>query len=102
MLSLCLFVAGDSPDSQVAIANLRTLFATPDDTVEIEVIDVQRDPGRAAKSAILVTPTLLKLAPAPPLRILGNLKNRSALQRLLGLEPTDAGVDPEVEPNGSR
>jgi hypothetical protein len=34
----------------------------------------------------MLTPTLLKLSPSPACRILGNLKNREALLRLLGLD----------------
>jgi len=87
-LSLRLFVAGDSPDSAMAIANLKALF--PDDgssPAEIEIVDVQREPSRAARDGITVTPTLLKVSPSPSCRILGNLKNRDALLHVLGLEP---------------
>lgn len=89
-LSLRLFVAGDSPDSAIAIANLRALFpeesVTPGGVgVEIEIIDVQREPARAALDRVLVTPTLLKLSPEPPCRILGNLRNRAGLMVVLGL-----------------
>ena len=86
-LSLRLFVAGDSPDSAIAIANLKALFP-PDQgsQVELEIVDVQRDPSRAARDAILVTPTLLKVSPGPQCRILGNLKNRHALLGLLGID----------------
>jgi len=86
-LCLRLFVAGDSPDSAIAIANLEALFPKDERTrVEIEVVDVQREPGRAARDAIMVTPTLLKISPAPRCRILGNLKNREALSHLLGID----------------
>jgi circadian clock protein KaiB len=87
-LSLRLFVAGDSPDSRAAIANLKGLFPNgARSQVEIEIVDVQREPARGARDGILVTPTLLKLSPSPTCRILGNLKNRDALLRLLGIEP---------------
>lgn len=91
-LSLRLFIAGDSPDSSMAIANLKALF--PKGAlceVEIEIVDVQQEPARGARDGILVTPTLLKLSPSPPCRVLGNLKNHEALSRLLGIErPPDA------------
>ena len=93
-LSLRLFVAGDSPDSATAIANLNALF--PDDErsrVEIEIVDVQREPARAARDEIMVTPTLLKLSPSPRCRILGNLKNREALLQMLGIEITRPDPD---------
>ena len=49
-------------------------------------MDVQREPARAARDRIMVTPTLLKVSPSPICRILGNLKNRDALLHLLGIE----------------
>ena len=88
-LSLRLFVAGNSPDSALAVANLEALFPKGGSTpTRIEIVDVQREPARAARDQIVVTPTLLKLSPSPSLRILGNLKNRQALLRLLGVEQT--------------
>ena len=87
-LSLRLFVTGDSPDSSAAIANLKALFPNcAPSQVEIEIVDVQQEPARGARDGILVTPTLLKLSPPPPCRVLGNLKNHEALSRLLGIEP---------------
>jgi circadian clock protein KaiB len=86
-LSLRLFVAGDSPDSAIAIVNLKALFANHENShVEIEIVDVQREPARAARDGIMVTPTLLKVSPSPRCRILGNLKNRDALLHVLGIE----------------
>lgn len=87
-LSIRLFVAGDSPDSAVAIANLKALFPDAGAAgVEIEIIDVAREPDRAARDGVMVTPTLLKVGPPPRCRVLGNLKNRAALLQLLGVEP---------------
>jgi circadian clock protein KaiB len=93
-LSLRLFVTGDSPDSSAAIANLKALFPNGAlSQVEIEIVDVQREPARGARDGILVTPTLLKLSPSPRCRVLGNLKNHEALSRLLGIDrpPPDRG-----------
>jgi circadian clock protein KaiB len=85
-LHLLLFVAANSPDSAMAIANLTALF--PDDQrsgVRIEIIDVERDPARANREGIMVTPTLIKVFPRPTCRILGNLKNGDALLQLLAV-----------------
>jgi len=85
-LSLRLFVAGDSPESATAVANLRALFPPEESPhVTLEIIDVERDPARAARDGIMVTPTLLKVSPTPVCRILGNLKNGAALLSLLGV-----------------
>jgi circadian clock protein KaiB len=90
-LALRLFVAGDSPDSAIAISNLRALFPEESPTTDgggitIEIVDVQRDPARAARDKVMVTPTLLKISPAPVCRILGNLRNRASLIALLDLD----------------
>jgi circadian clock protein KaiB len=86
-LSLRLFVAGNSPDSAIAVANLKALFPKgASHEVEMEIVDVQHEPERAARDGIMVTPTLLKLSPAPRVRVLGTLKNREALLSLLGIE----------------
>jgi circadian clock protein KaiB len=85
-LHLLLFVAANSPDSATAIANLTALFPNDEGSgVQIEVIDVERDPARANREGIMVTPTLIKVFPRPTCRILGNLKNRDALLQLLGV-----------------
>jgi circadian clock protein KaiB len=87
LLSLRLFIAGDSPDSAIAVANLKALFPQDESPqVAIEIVDVQREPARAARDGIVVTPTLLKVSPAPGCRILGNLKNHDTLLALLGVE----------------
>ena len=86
-LTLRLFVAGDSPDSATAITNLRALFPPGQSCrVQMEIVDVQKDPAYAARDGILVTPTLLKVSPAPSCRILGNLNNREALLAVLGID----------------
>ena len=56
-LSLRLFIAGDSPDSSMAVANLKALFPNgASSQVEIEIVDVQREPARGARDGIIVTP----------------------------------------------
>jgi circadian clock protein KaiB len=91
-LTLRLFVTRDSPDCAMATANLRALFPSDGShPVQIEIVDVQQEAARADRDGILVTPTLLKVSPEPRCRVLGNLNNRDALLRLLGLEAAQAG-----------
>jgi circadian clock protein KaiB len=93
-ISLRLFVAGDSPDCAAAIANLHALVPAAGETsVDIEIVDIDRDAAIAAREGIIVTPTLVKLSPPPRCRILGNLRNREALLQLLGLAPARARRD---------
>ena len=83
-----LYVAGDAQNSAQAVANLTALCkAHLKDRYAIEVVDVFRDPKRALADGILMTPTLVKLAPAPaPQKIVGTLSQTQPLLRALGLE----------------
>jgi circadian clock protein KaiB len=91
-LTLRLFVTRDSPDCAMAAANLRALFPSGGSyPVQIEIVDVQRQPAQADRDGILVTPTLLRVSPEPRCRILGNLKNGDALLHFLGIEAPQAG-----------
>ena len=84
LLQVRLYVAGDSPNSARALANLRAAIAelagAPDD---VEIIDVLQTPERGLRDGILVTPMLVRVAPAPERRILGNLSDRAALLGML-------------------
>ena len=81
-----LFVAGDALNSAQAQANLASLCRDHlPDRHEIEVVDVFRDPKRALAAGILMTPTLLKLSPAPARRVVGTLSQGQPLLQALGL-----------------
>ncbi len=85
-ISLRLYIAGDAPNSLVAIANLKNALGQfPEQTVELEIIDVLTHPELGARDGVLVTPTLVKLLPAPERRLLGNLRNAALLLGALGL-----------------
>jgi circadian clock protein KaiB len=82
-----LYVAGDAQNSAQAIANLTALCrAHLPDRHEIEVVDVFKEPKRALADGILMTPTLIKLAPSPVRRIIGTLSRTQTVQQALGLE----------------
>jgi len=49
-------------------------------------VDVFREPKRALADGIFMTPTLVKLAPTPPMKIVGTLSNTQPLLDALGLE----------------
>lgn len=90
---LLLFVAGDEPNSRLARANLHRLCAEANgDDHEFEVVDVLEDTGRALEHFILVTPTLLRLEPAPEVRVIGNLSDLETVRSALGLPaPAEVG-----------
>ncbi|MDO8413628.1 MAG: circadian clock KaiB family protein [Gallionellaceae bacterium] len=82
-----LYVAGDAPNSAQAQANLIALCQTHlPDRYEIEVVDVLKVPMLALQDNVLMTPTLLKLSPAPVRRIVGALSQMQTVLDTLGLE----------------
>lgn len=91
-LRLQLFVAGESPNSVAAVRNLRALLAShPALQVELEIVDVLRHPERATREGVLVTPTMVKLSPAPRRRVVGTLKDAGVLGSVLGLDEVPRG-----------
>lgn len=82
-----LYVAGDATNSTQALANLKSLcLAHVPKRHHIEVIDVFQEPERALADGIFLTPTLLKLAPAPLRRIVGTLSNTQIVVHAMGLD----------------
>ena len=87
----CLYVAGDAQNSAQAVVNLTALCrAHLPDRHEIEIVDVFREPKRALADGILMTPTLVKLAPSPVRRIVGTLSQAQPVLQALGLETIPA------------
>lgn len=82
-----LYVAGDAPQSKLALANLETLCRQHlEGQYQIEVIDLLREPHRYLKDEILVTPTLVRYTPEPVCTLIGNLSNRQEVLLALGLK----------------
>ncbi len=74
--NLRLYIAGDSPRSRTALANLRNLCeARLKDQYHIEVIDLTKRPDLAKADQILAVPTLIRKIPEPMKRIIGDLSN---------------------------
>ncbi len=82
-----LFVAGDALNSSQAVFNLTAICrAHIPDRYQIEVIDVFREPKRALAEGIVMTPTLVKLAPSPIRKIIGTLSQTQPVLQALGLK----------------
>ena len=94
---LRLFVAGTTTRSQNAILNVRRLC---DEHLagrcDLEVIDVYTHPEQTRDFQIVATPTLVKVAPEPLRRIVGDLSDRARILGALSLDP--AGGAQEVSP----
>ena len=85
-LLLRLYVAGSAPNSTRAHTNLLALLERAGVTdYRLEVVDCFREPQRALQDGVLVTPTLLKLEPAPTETIIGTLSDARRVALTLGL-----------------
>lgn len=82
---LKLYVTGDTPRAQRAIATLKRLCEEElGGQYEMIVIDVLERPQLAEDERILATPTLIKQLPPPLRRIIGDLSDTEKV--LLGLD----------------
>ena len=74
--NLRLYIAGDSPRSQAALANLKRLCAEQlEDDYAIEVIDLTKRPDLAKTDQIIAVPTLVRKVPEPVKRVIGSLSD---------------------------
>ncbi|MGO9107858.1 MAG: circadian clock KaiB family protein [Thermoguttaceae bacterium] len=88
---LRLFVASNGPNSQKALANLRSLCQEHlEGRHTIETVDVVQDFEAAVKDNILVTPALILVAPLPRVVVLGNLSDLPSLLAALRLSVGDS------------
>ena len=87
MVTLKLFISAGAPNSLRAVANLEALCESHGlQRVGIEIIDVFREPDRALEAAVLLTPTLVKVAPGEPVMILGDPTDTETVVNVLGLK----------------
>lgn len=87
-LQLRLFVLGQTPKSVVAQANLRRILeAEIPGRYHLEIVDVRDRPDLAEADRILATPTLIRRAPLPVHRIIGDMSDTEKVLLGLGLGP---------------
>lgn len=82
---LRLYVAGQTPKSMSAVANLKRLCEEHlAGRYRIEVIDLVKNPQLARSDQILAIPTLVRRLPEPMRKIIGDLSNQERV--LVGLD----------------
>jgi circadian clock protein KaiB len=82
---LRLYVAGKSPKSVNAIANLKKICEEYlQGRYQLDVIDLYQQPQLAQGEQIIALPTLIKKLPPPLRRIIGDLSNTERV--LVGLD----------------
>jgi circadian clock protein KaiB len=85
---LRLYVAGQTPKSAAALANLKRICETHlAGRYEIEVVDLLVNPKLAAGDQILAVPTLVRKLPEPIRKIIGDLSNEERVLVGLNVQP---------------
>ena len=88
--NLRLYVAGQTPKSLIALANLRRICDEHmNGQYNIEVIDLMENPQLAQRDQIVAIPTLVRELPSPLKRIIGDLSNTERV--LVGLDVVARG-----------
>lgn len=82
---LRLYVAGQAPNSVLAIVNAKAIC---DEHYvhgyKLEIVDLMDHPLRALEDGIIVTPTLVKLLPKPARKVIGTLSDEKQVLLALG------------------
>lgn len=82
---LKLYVAGQSPKSVNAIANIKKICEENlQGRYELDVIDLYQQPQLAQSEQIIAVPTLIRKLPQPLRRIIGDMSNTERV--LVGLD----------------
>lgn len=88
MWELRLYVAGQTPKSVTAFANLKKLCEEHlKGKYKIEVIDLLKNPQLAKGDQIFAIPTLVRKLPQPLKKIIGDLSNTEKVLVGLDLRP---------------
>ena len=89
---LRLYVAGQTPRSVAAFANLKKICEEHlAGRYNIEVVDLVKHPQLAAGDQILAIPTLVRKLPQPLCKIVGDLRDTE--RALVGLQLRQAGPE---------
>ena len=89
---LKLYVAGQTPRSLAAFANLKRICETHlKGKYEIELVDLLLNPALARGDQIAAVPSLVRRLPRPMKKIIGDLANEERV--LVGLDLRQTGPD---------
>jgi circadian clock protein KaiB len=89
LMELRLYVAGQTPKSLAALANLKKICAEHlEGRYKLHIIDLVKTPQLAKKDQILAIPTLVRKLPEPIRKIIGDLSDQNKV--LVGLNLLEA------------
>jgi circadian clock protein KaiB len=88
VIALILYVAGQTPKSVTALANLRRVCEEHlRGRHTIEVIDLLEQPARARSDQIVAIPTLVRRVPEPIRKVIGTLADTERVLVGLRIDP---------------
>jgi circadian clock protein KaiB len=91
--NLRLYVAGQTPRSLTALANLKRFCEEYlPDRYSLEVIDLLENPQLARGDQILAIPTLVRQLPSPIRKIIGDLSNTERVIVGLDVRPSESSA----------
>jgi circadian clock protein KaiB len=83
---LRLYVTGVTPNSARAIVNLKEFCETHlKGNYELEIIDIYQQPLTAEADQVIAIPLLIKLAPMPQRRLIGDMSDKEKIFKGLNL-----------------
>jgi len=83
---LRLYLTGATPNSARAIVNLKEFCETHlKGNYELEIIDVYQQPLTAEADQVIAIPMLIKLAPMPQRRLIGDMSDKDKIFKGLNL-----------------
>ena len=83
---LYLYISGETTNSAAGAWSVKSLLNEAfRGRYSLEVINVLDHPQRAENDNILATPTLIKAAPPPERRVIGDLPDKEKVAAVLGL-----------------
>lgn len=82
-----LFIAGMNPGSFHAIENVREICdACLSNDYDLEVIDIYQQRQLLKDMNIIAVPTLVRIKPAPEVRIIGDMLNKKEITKILEIK----------------
>lgn len=92
---LRLYVAGGGWNSRQAVLTVSELCARPSlGPVQLDVIDVYRQPQLAQEDGIRGVPALVRMSPGPVRRLVGDLSDESRLMSIMAGAATRDSLPP--------
>lgn len=87
---MTLFVAGSSLLTKRAVDNVRRICSNQlEGRCRLDVVDIAEDPDTAEAHGIVAVPTLIKGAPLPEVRLVGDMSDTARVMSRLDIEATE-------------